>query len=217
MNNSDNAGRVQKALLDLSRLILRKDAVPDDLMTSLKRLLRPADKESVSDFHYNALKHRLRSSILSRSLNASVKDGGPALVAKLEKHIDDLRRRGFRQLTPFLAVIEPLSFQQSRYLNVLFSASTPTELLSAEDKIWTDAGIVQPEGNENRQDANVSQKRNISEAKRPSDALTWVSRDIELKLLKDLLFIFQVMLQFTYSGVIVTDRSERIGYIRKPH
>lgn len=186
MNSSDNAGRVQKALLDLSRLILRQDTIPDDLIPRLKRHLRPADSESVSDFHYNALKHRLRDSILTQSLNTNRKDDGPILVAKMDKELERLRRGGFRQLTAFLAVLEPLSFRQSRVSSLLISNSTNNNMVSDEDEKWQETGRVK------REEKSSGPARPRVEKNAASALLVWVSPDVELRLIKDLLFVFQV-------------------------
>lgn len=186
MNSIDNAGRVQKCLLDLSRLILRKDAVPDDLLGSLRRHLRPADAESVTDFHFNALRHRLRNSLLTQSINANRKEDGPILASKLDKEMDRLRRGGFRQLTAFLALIEPLSFRQIRTSSFLVASNTVRNILSDDDATWLEAGKVE-QGHEARAGVeSMDAQATISEA------LTWISPDVEAKLIKDLLFIFQV-------------------------
>ena len=192
-SSSDNAGRVQKALLDLTRLILRKDAVPDDLIAGLKRHLRPADAESVSDFHYNALKHRLRSSLLTQSINGNRKDDGPVLVSKMEKELDRLRRGGFKNLTSFLALIEPLSFRQSRSSSFLVSSSTAKDMVTDEDEKWREAGRVVVEGGGSNPRGSARAAHGVP-AEKPSAQLTWISPAVELKLIKDLLFVFQVCL-----------------------
>jgi gamma-tubulin complex component 3 len=196
MNSStDNAGRVQKALLSLSRLLLRTDAVPADLLTGLRRLLRPADAQSASDFHYSALKHRLRASLLTQSINTNRRDDGPALVARLDRELEQLRRSGLRQLTSFLALLEPLSFRQSRVSSLLVSSSTTSRMVSEEDERWLDTGLVRPEGGDGAASSGAAGtaggRAAAAQVEHASALLTWVSPEVELKLIKDLLFVFQ--------------------------
>lgn len=187
-SSSDNAGRVQKALLDLSRLLLRQDTVPNDLLSGLKRHLRHADPESVSDFHFNALRHRLRASLLTQSINSSRKEDGPELASKLDKEMDRLRRSGFGHLTAFLALIEPLSFRKNRHSSFLVSSSTANDLVKDDDEAWMNAGRVLAD-NSGKSNKPAQESKAVSDIS--TDQLTWISPDVELRLIKDLLFVFQ--------------------------
>lgn len=189
--SSDNSGRVQKSLLELSRLLLRRDVVPDGLIESLKRHLRPADVDVAAGYHYNALKYRLRNLLLAQSINVHRTDDGPHLVAKLEKELERLRRGNFKQLTAFLALIEPLSFGNKRTSNFLISKQTTSNMLNEEDDQWANTGRVDLNGgNDGSKSSRNNDKANFKSDS--SESLTWVPPDVELKLIKDLLFVFQV-------------------------
>lgn len=179
---------IRRNIEDLARLILKIETVPTALVTKCSRLIRFDSYDSLSQ-HNKAIRLKLREKIILNEETSS----SAVNLAKFEQECDALRRLNPSLLASFLAIYEPLAFST---INDTSNTSKGMILPSVYDgnrqvastKIITDAttSVVLPE---TLQQAFMIDK--ASENLINNSGLFWISRDIEIKILIDLLFIFQ--------------------------
>lgn len=185
----DNSQRTYLALEKLSQCTLNCDQVPKPVLSRVVRLLRPSNGVIDASIHTHAIKMRLRNALLSKYGKSG---DGPAAVAELEKEIDILRTNDSPNWKSFLALLEPLSFSagnaDTQRMNVnidklnsirSFSSSVPS-IKEIEEK--KDSSI--------RRDHHHLNESKVTLIR---DDSLWVTREVELILLKDLLLVFQVL------------------------
>ena len=193
---------VQEKVKELIKLLLRDNEVSDSTVDRAVRMLRQAS--DVNIVHTGAIKQRIREAILSHTLS-----GGPAVVSAFEKECDNLRRMDSPLLQPFLAVMEPLSY-----------TLTPINKFGSRINFVEESGAANnhnssSSGSERNSKTASSQPKeelpsmsfaiaggllpivppyhtsgvdiNSAEAQ-----MAWISNEVENKLLKDLIYIFQV-------------------------
>ncbi len=186
MATKSQTERIDIALNSLVQAILRSPNYPEGLVDKLRRHIRPAPTNSTEDLHANAIKLRMRRALLAHAS----KDDGPILVGSFDKEMDKLRRKEFKLLASILALFDPLVFSSRQR-----SASSVADRVSdlANGRIF---------GNFHKEPALATAQEAPHLVQPPLPAKTpgqvikqgvvWVDSDTELKLIKDLLFIFQV-------------------------
>jgi hypothetical protein len=161
----------------------------------------PPEEYSV---HMNAMKQRLRSAIISHTLDrAPAGEEGPVLVARFDKEVDRLRRLRSPYLAPFLAMAASLSFSKDSSVNPalnprVISMSDRTKI--APESRWvdiieskaSDPSVLYASSAQHRQDGGSGRGESAYAPQPEPDSLVWVDAETEHKLLKDLLFVFQV-------------------------
>ena len=199
---------VQDKVKELIKLLLPDSDVSYNTVDRAIRMLRPASDGGGA--YTGAIKQRIRQNILTHTPTGS---NGLAVVSAFEKECDTLRRMDSPLLQPFLAVLEPLSYALSTVSQYGSRISiTDDENLIYNNNSTSSSASVRITG---QQDLNSTQ--NKSELPSMSYAIAggllpivppyhtsgvdidsdeakmaWISNDVENKLLKDLIYIFQV-------------------------
>lgn len=195
---------VQDKIKELIKLVLRDNEISDSTVDRAVRMLRQAN--DVDGAHTGAIKQRIRQAILSHTPTGS---NGPAIVSAFEKECDNLRRMDSPLLQPFLAVMEPLSYtltptnqfgsrinfveesnpvSHSNYSSsgseVISNVRSPQPKVELPSMSFAIAGgllPIVPPYHTSGVDINSAEAQ-----------MAWISNEVENKLLKDLIFIFQV-------------------------
>ena len=200
---------IQQNLKELVRLVCRTDEVPDSVLEHATRLLRPAT--SGIQEHAGAIKQRIRQSILMNTVSGR---SGPALVTDFERECDNVRRVNPALLHSFLAVIEPLSYSLS---SMNHSATNSGSSSSGGSIVGARINkLTELDHTNNIARTSTATRMMGNTSIRPSSitaddlmpivppyhttgvdiassevSFAWVSEEIEIKLLRDLLYIFQ--------------------------
>ena len=195
---------INERLEELVRLISRKEDVSKKYIDQLSRLLRPNDITDTND-HSVAIRNRLRRAIQQRYQNA----GGDGLkaVASFDDSCDELKARNSRLLSNFLALYEPLAFKTCEHMtapaNSYFRVRSSTNKASGEtDKFNPNMGTNKDRNFVPHTSEKVAYDKSFPlsshvltsddvEASSIKADLVWISPDTEVKLLKDLIYIFQ--------------------------
>lgn len=199
---------VVKLVQQLSQLVNPTKTLDKSKLENVLRLLRPANN---SYPHAKVVKTKLMKAILH---NADNVNEGPILAAKFEQDCDLLHRLNPSLLNPFLTMIHPLSFKNKSNLsaqripNTILSDNRRVETgkLSALTIAATDTVSGQQHNNMNKTtaagllslpfDSNPNQLVSIGQdLNRDAAAVVWMDRATELLILKDLLYIFQVIIR----------------------
>jgi hypothetical protein len=194
---------VKGKVKELIKLLLRDEEVSDSTVDRAVRMLRQSD-DGLTE-HTGAIKQRIKQALLRNTVSGS---NGPALVSAFEKECDTLRRMNSPLLQPFLAVMEPLSYSlvpvnefgpkintikesdpvsssSGAHLNTESSSPSmaPSDPSLPSMSFAIAGGLIPivPPYHTSGVDINSSEAQ-----------AAWVSPETEVKLLKDLLYIFQV-------------------------
>ena len=181
-----NSPAVQNSVAELIRIIRRTPDVSSQEVQKLSRLLRPTT--SALSEHVPAMKHRLREEIL-RNANVT-RTNGPASLAEFDRLVDELQHVSPTLVPGVLSVLEPLAFQKH------LSKVTPSYISSsgggADQTMTSDAAV--PSASEPRRFIPIVQPHLAGDEAVQAfrSEVLWMSPDTEEKLLKDLLYVFQV-------------------------
>ena len=193
---------VQDKVKELIKLILRDNEVSDSTVDRAVRMLRPASDVNVA--HTGAIKQRIREAILSHTPS-----GGPAIVSAFEKECDNLRRMDSPLLQPFLAVMEPLSYtltptnQFGSRINFVEESSTANNHNSSSSGSERNSKAISSEPKAELPSMSFAIAGGLLPIVPPYHTsgvdinsaeaqMAWISNEVENKLLKDLIYIFQV-------------------------
>lgn len=183
---SINSSAVQNSVAELIRIIQRTPEVPTSEVQRATRLLRPAS--STLSEHVPAMKHRLREEVLKHAHVSST--NGPAAVAEFDRLLDDLQHMNPGLVPAILSVLEPLAFQKhlSKIAPVSYLAPSRTD---SQRHVATSAAS---EADRPRRFIPVAQPHLVGEeaVQNFRSEVLWMSPETEEKLLRDLLYIFQV-------------------------
>jgi len=168
---------------ELLKAVRGTSDLPEGLLDNMIRLARPASSDAQR--YALAIKQRLRQSVL---MNAS-EGNGPLAVANMERECDRLKRSQFRFLPQLLAMLEPLAFTyvpppssfvpKSSSEHRTFSTSIPESSLN---------GALPYEGNNI---GGISPVSSVDMQALLDRERVWITADAELKILRDLLYVFQ--------------------------
>jgi hypothetical protein len=181
--NMDSSQKIDSNIRKLAQQMLRSDKVPPKTLERIYRLIRPTSNDVLE--HSNAIKIRIRRTLLSKYAD---ENEGPGAVASFDREVDSLRRMNSKNIASFLALLEPLCFSSSHKAPIF---EMPTAATTKID----DAPIeVKEIMNTVRKSVPIGVPPPLSEDEITliSDKTLWVSRDVEMKILRDLLLIFQV-------------------------
>lgn len=174
---------LKEKVAELIKLGLRTDDRQPDLEDRLFRLLRPAS----GDDHSTVIKLLLRQAILNKSSKATE---GPAEVAKFERECEHLRRLNLSILNPFLAMLEPLKFPKLQHFYFEPTVTKPVLAITRNDpekerRIREQSQSFLP--------ISAPFPTNDSDAAALESGFIWLSKDVEIKVMRDLLHVFQVL------------------------
>ena len=173
---------------ELVKLGFGADDISPDFSKQLLRLLRPSSADV--DDHAMVVRHKLREALLAGSAGGSERASS---IAAFEKECDKIKTTNPQLLNSFLAMMQTLSASKAGSRKTIKSSFPVSE--SQINKVL---------------DVNVTRKTNITTPIKATDSLrniqengdlralaseiihVWVSKEVELKLIKDLLYIFQV-------------------------
>ena len=199
---------IQQNLKELIRLVCRTEEVSESVLEHATRLLRPAT--SGIQEHAGAIKQRIHQSILMNTVSGR---SGPAIVSDFERECDNVRRINPALLHSFLAVIEPLSYSLSS-MNVgttsSGSSSSGSSILGARINKLTEldntnhihtSSSIRTTSNTSFRPSSITPDTLMPivppyhttgvDSDSPEVSFAWVTEEIEIKLLRDLLYIFQ--------------------------
>jgi hypothetical protein len=198
---------VQDKVKELVKLLTRDKDVSDSTLDRVIRQLRQSDGGQGK--HTGPIKQRIRHSILSKTVTGS---SGPALVSEFEQECETLRRMNSPLLIPFLALLEPLSYS----LELVNRYSARINTLKVMDPS-SSSSSSSANRNKNNHPIEISKPPSASlaiaggllpivppyhtsgvDVNSPEAQMAWVSKDKETKLIKDLLYIFQVYKEYVY-------------------
>jgi hypothetical protein len=194
-------------------LVCRTDDVPDAVLEHATRLLRPAT--SGIQEHAGAIKQRIRQSILMNTVSGR---SGPAVVTDFERECDNVRRVNPALLHSFLAVVEPLSYSLSsmNHGTTNSGSSSSSSIVGARINKLTELENTNNINTTSVIRSSIGIRTTNNTNFRPSSItvddlmpivppyhttgvdiasseleFAWVNEEIEIKLLRDLLYIFQ--------------------------
>lgn len=191
--------RVDRGLERLAQLLLRTDKVPETVLHRARRLIRPTSRDVAQGIHTNAVKLRMRRTLMN-SVSSESSSGksmsGPSKVADFDKDIDLLRRRHVKHWQSFLAVLEPLSCSASVANRLHMEQKPPAfSLLSQHAPADSGGATVTLPAQTFRSDSLLPYGpppilsdeviQNIN------NDLVWIPRATELLLIRELLLVFQ--------------------------
>lgn len=210
---------VRDKVKDLIKLLSRNDDVQDTTLERAVRMLRQSEYSHVE--HTGAIKQRIRQAILAKTVTGT---NGPTLVSAFEKECDNLRRMNSPLLQPFLSIMEPLSF------SLLPVNQFGTRINSVRETDAATYRVGEAQSSSDVQNSSSSSSSAPSRSGLPPMSyaiagglmpivppyhtsgvdinsieaqMAWISNDVEIKLLKDLIFIFQVCdasVQYPFSS-----------------
>jgi hypothetical protein len=183
---------------ELAMLLTRSENVSKRTVEQSIRLLRPVSDNAFR--HAAAVKQRIRQTIMRNDL---VGNNGPEIVANFENGCEKLRRLNSALLQPFLALLEPLCFSQNSSGGVDGESTSEQGVDGFNQPNFPDADAHANSGvNLSLKALNIDSS-SIAPLVPPyqfsdvdSEALeagfVWVGKDTEIRLIRDLLYIFQV-------------------------
>ena len=195
---------IRNNVIELIKLLTRSEDVSDATLDRSLRLLRQADPGHGD--YTSAIKQRVRQSILVKTVTGT---NGPSLVAAFEKECDNMRRMNSHLLQPFLSIMEPLSYSLATVNQFGSRINSVKESDSATYR------VPETQTKSSLQNSSSSQKQSELpqmsyaiagglmpivppyhtsgvDVNSPEAQSAWISNEVEIKLLKDLIFIFQV-------------------------
>ena len=182
------SNRVQSLVQNLICSVCHLDEAPSYQIEKSMRLLRPASAE-VFGQHTSAIKRRIKELILKHRDHMG---DAPIQISLFEKEVDKLRRLNSQIIHPFLALLEPLSFHQ-------ISSPISASIQFTEHKTYDSAesGMTQERNDKITSENLLASPYRLSISEEESALLksgtVWISKLTEFKILRDLLFIFQVI------------------------
>lgn len=213
---------VKDKIKELIKLLTRSDEVSDNVMERAVRMLRQANDGHVE--HTVAIKQRIRQAILSNTVSGT---NGPALVSAFEKHCDNLRKINSSLLSPFLSLLEPLSYslvphnQFGSRINTVKESDAATFRV-ADNLSSSNSNLKETPSSSSSSSCSSSSSSTAQQGVKSSlpaisyaiagglmpivppyhtsgvdvnsveAQMAWISTSVEIKLLKDLIFVFQV-------------------------
>ena len=207
--NQDPEARLMNSVSELCRLILKvpRNEIPDSLLQKSTRMIRSINVHDVNSYS-QAVKTRLRQSILNQQVMGE-EGQGPIVLAKFDKECEQLRRLNSSLINPFIYLFEMLNNSNNSNSiindgNKKFIAYKPKPLeYVSPTSVYNSSNNNNNNNNkDNSLSSNNKEQRNInaftinlqaSEIEVLESNRFWVTYDIEYKLLKDLIYIFQVI------------------------
>jgi hypothetical protein len=195
------------------------EVIDDSQIDKLYRLLRPM---KATFNHSNAIKLRLRQLILNQSIqiNQNSNNNGELIINQFEKIYDKLLKRNPTLLNHFLVIFYPFSFRtqilssssssssSSSYINLIKrdnnndnnnNNSTIHQIKPNQSKInrFVESSTKNSyKDNESSTTTDIVRKETkihiSSELMDNESKYVWLARELELKLLTDLIYILQV-------------------------
>jgi gamma-tubulin complex component 3 len=177
--------KTRKTVEELAESILKTHPIPESLLQKCLRLVRFDSTQSLAQ-HSKAIKTLIKEKILYHEDSAS----SSSTIISFEKEYDELRRLNPGLLISVLALMEPLAY--SHIDNDQSQAINP-KIITANDKIKPeDSNMKSMVNNPLPSNLQMPFLPNPSAAEHLYDTgIFWISRDLELKIITDLLFIFQ--------------------------
>lgn len=216
---------IRNNVRELIKLLTRSEDVLDTTLDRSIRLLRQADPGHGD--YTSAIKQRIRQSILAKTVAGT---NGPSLVAAFEKECDNMRRMNSHLLQPFLSIMEPLSYSLATVNQFGSRINTVKENDAATFRV--------SESQTSSSSHNSSSTLKQSELPQMSYAIAgglmpivppyhtsgvdvnspeaqsaWISNEVEIKLLKDLIFIFQVKSRSVDKRLFLLRRFVALSYL----
>lgn len=210
---------VKDKIKELIKLLTRNDEVPDNMIERAARMLRQANDGHVE--HTVAIKQRIRQTILGNTVSGT---NGPAVVSAFEKQCDNLRKINSSLLSPFLTLLEPLSYslvphnQFGSRINTVKESDAATyrvvESLSSSNSLESPSSSSSSSALQGGASSLPPISYAIAGGLMPivppyhtsgvdvnsvEAQMAWISTAVEIKLLKDLIFVFQVQNNFVLS------------------
>lgn len=192
--------RVERGLQRLAQLLLRTETVPAPVLLRARRLVRPTTRDIAQGVHTNAVKLRMRRTLMSASQgHAGEVTSGPNKVAAFDKDIDLLRRRHVKHWQSFLAFLEPLAFSASVANRLQMDRLPPAFSLLSQSQ-------PPPASSSSTSDSSPPPQPFRSDSLLPygpppilsdlviqniNNDLVWIPRSTELLLIRELLLVFQ--------------------------
>ena len=205
-------GDVECKIKELIKVLTRSDDVSENTIGRALRMLRQANDGHVE--HTVAIKQRIRQAILGNTVSGT---NGPALVSSFEKQCDNLRKINSSLLSPFLSLLEPLSYslvphnQFGSRINTVKDSDAATyrvvDSLSSSNSQETPSSSSSHSAPHSGSSSLPSISYAIAGGLMPivppyhtsgvdvnsvEAQMAWISTAVEIKLLKDLIFVFQV-------------------------
>jgi len=188
----DSQSRTKQLLTDLIKQLSNKIDINDVALYKYIRMLRPTTNEVNSGKYSSAIKRRLRDIILNHRDHLG---DGPHQISCLEKEIDSVRRTNPSLINSFLAFIEPFCFLQSEnyYKCIVDTSGSLSDVIKEGDKRLEDMKVP-PEVKISLPvpDSLPAGNLEADEKQKVFAPNLWISNETETKVLRDLLFIFQV-------------------------
>ena len=188
-----NIPDVSNEVKELIRVIKRTTSVSENEAERLTRLLRP-QYEAIS--YGPAIKHRLKEQIISHANQSN--SNGAIELAEFDRLLEVLRNLDPKIVAPILSFFEPLSFQKHLDRKNINYFNVSSEKISSRKDM---------EEAKSREDENYKRFIPVGHLKTLPEKdntvlrsdLLWISPETEIKLLKDLLYIFQVIYIYILS------------------
>ena len=187
---SINSPSVQSSVAELVRIITRTPDVSPSEVQRLTRLLRPVTTDLST--HVPALKYRIREQILRNASETNA--NGPANVVEFDRLLDDLNHVHPNLVPSTLALLEPLSFQKYLVKSSGSGSSGGSYFTTNNSDSLKDRELINERAP--KKFIPVAETRMLAEEARSilrSDML-WISPETEEALIRDLLYIFQVLI-----------------------
>ena len=197
MEPPSDPDRVERGLERLAQLLLRTETVPETILQRARRLIRPTSRDITQGIHTNAVKLRMRRTLMSRNQtqsqdhsgeSKSISMSGPNKVAGFDKDIDLLRRRHVKHWHSFLAFLEPLASSASVANRLKISLLSPAP---PPAPVPSTTSVTQPFRSESLLPYGPPPILSDLAIQHINNDLVWVPRATELLLIRELLLIFQ--------------------------
>jgi hypothetical protein len=184
MASMDKPNKLYSLLENLVCNLSNTATPPPGVINRVARLIRPANSSIEANVHTHAIKLRIRNALINKYGKGLE---GPAAVAEFEKEIDTLRNLDSMHWQAFLALMEPLALSGEIHSeqNTFF-----TPPIMSHQKLSTN--IQKSEPKETILPYSNPVLLDQCDVLLVNDQSIWVSREVELLLLRDLLLIFQV-------------------------
>jgi hypothetical protein len=201
----------------LSQLLLKQDEIPRDILHNLTRLLRPngsGRRENEIGIYSTAIRKKIRQKILENYRRDDYKrekedkkdgdslkrgenwrerdqgsDNGLIQLSYFDSEVDELRKQRSQHLESFLILLEPLAFSNQWNEQVYFTTPTATR---TEKSARSNEKKIESKNIDSKLPIGIPPPLNEEELTLLNDQTLWISKDIELLILRDLLLVFQV-------------------------